>query len=71
MALNQVKPNLRLINGTNGVAKLELLVQPGDEISVPEGSVRELERGPLSVVPDKPKPAHHAAAKKAPAKAAK
>lgn len=70
MALNPVRPNLRLVNGTNGVAKLELLVQPGDEITVPEGSVRELERGPLSVVADKPKPAH-APAKKAPAKAAK
>lgn len=75
--MNDIRPGLRLINGTASVAKVELRIEPGEQVEVPEGSVIEQDRGPLSVVGSAPKvtpapaedeptkaPARKAAAKK-------
>lgn len=62
--MNDIRPGLRLINGTAHVAKVELVLGPGEQVEVPEGSVIEQERGPLSIV----EPPAKAPAKKAPAK---
>lgn len=48
--LNPIRGGLRLVNRTNGLARVELRLQPGDEIEVPEGSVLEQDRGPLTPV---------------------
>lgn len=64
--MNDIRPGLRLINGTADVAKVELRLEAGEEIEVPEGSVIEQERGPLSVAEKRPVKAP--AAKKAPVK---
>lgn len=72
--MNDIRPGLRLINGTAHVAKVELVLGPGEQLEVPEGSVIEQERGPLSVVGAAPKvkpaPAEDEAPAKAPARKA-
>lgn len=59
----------RFRNRSNGVAKLEVRLEAGAEIEVPDGAIVDGDRQPLDTV-DKPvkAPAKKAPAKKAPAK---
>ena len=42
MPMNEVNPRLRLINKTNAVAKINLIVPPGDELEVSEEVAAQL-----------------------------
>lgn len=61
-----IRPPRRYRNDSRSVAKLEVRLERGEEIELPEGSVVDGERTPLAEV-DSPK---KAPAKKAPAKKA-
>lgn len=64
MALKPISPRLRVINKSNGVAKIDLRVAPGDELEVSADVAAQL--GSEFAVPRAAPVADPAPAKKAP-----